>query len=358
MPEPDVLLTEEEIERRSLALAKQLRIESSEMRRYRRYGLGFKRRLAKTWSEPLNLYEVVLKATFDAWSEFSQEHWAQAQQESDFRFETLVSLHAQASLVAGEVLELLKGGYRNGAHARCRTLHELAVFAGVIAEHPEVAERFLAHDAIEDAKSLDTYQQKLAGRPGYVPYSKEDVDTVHVRRDEAVAHFGDAFGKGYYGWAVPLFPPKANLTFEKLEELAGLGHWRPWYDWATHLGVHASSRGVRLNLLTRGDVTAALAGPTNIGLSDPGEEALISLLQVTTSLLVHGRPITGDPTPAVVLKALLTLTHEAGEAFVAAEQRLAEKEAKVQAEAKPAAGGALHRLLGRVAPWWHPRNPR
>jgi len=357
MPHPDGLLTEEEIEQRSVALAKQLRGESPEMRAYRRYGEGFKKRLAKTWSEPLRLYEVILKATFDAGAVFSEEHWAQARQENDFRFETLASLYSQACLVAGEVIELLKGGYARGAHARCRTLHELAVFAQIIGEHPEVAERFLLHEAVEDARSMDTYQAKLAGRPGYEPYSKEDVDAGHARRDAALARFGDSF-KDYYGWAVPLFPAKVHLTFEKLEDLAGLGHLRPWYDWATHLGVHASSRGVRLNLLTRGDVSAPLAGPTNIGLSDPGEEALISLLQVTTSLLVDARPITGDPRRAVVLKALLTLTNEAGEAFVAAEQRLAEKEAEVQTEVKRAPGGALARLLGRVSPWWHLRNPR
>jgi hypothetical protein len=333
MPKADVVLTEEEIEHRSVLLAKQLRRESAELRRYRRLGEGFKKRLAKTWSQPLRLYEIVLKATLDGGREFVQEHWAQADQESDFTFEALTSLHAQACRVAGEVLELLRTGHAHGAHAHCRTLHELAVFAGVIAEHPQVAERFLLHDVIEDAKGLDTYQAKLAGRPGYVPYSNEDVDTVHARRDEALKRFDKSFGT-YYGWAVPLFPPKEHLTFEKLEDLAGLGHLRPWYDWATHIGVHASSRGVRLNLITRGDITTPLAGATNIGLSDPGQEALISLLQVTTSMMVHGRPITDDPTPVVVLKALMTLTDEAGEAFLAAEQRLAEKEAKVQAAAK------------------------
>jgi Family of unknown function (DUF5677) len=337
MTEPDHLLTEEEIDQRSVALAKELREARSELRSYRRWGEGFRKRLAKTWSEPLYLYEVVLKATLDAGREFGQEHEAQAKQENDFTFNVLTSLHPQACRVAGEVLELLKGGYARGSHARCRTLHELAVFAGVVAEHPEVTERFLLHDAIEDARGLDIYQRKLAGRQGYVAYSKEDVDAVHERRDSALKRFDKSFGD-YYGWAVPLFPAKTHITFEKLEDLAGLGHMRPWYDWATHLGVHASSRGMRLNLITRGDVTTPLAGATNIGLSDPGQEALISLLQVTTSLLVHGRPISGDPAPVVILKALMKLTNEAGDAFVAAEQRLAEKEAKVQQEAAKGVG--------------------
>jgi hypothetical protein len=358
MPQPDGLLTEEEIEQRSAALAKQLRGQSSELRKHRRFGEGFKKRLAKTWSEPLYLYEVILLTAFDSGSEFTREHWSQAVKEHDFAFQALTSLHARACLVAGEVLELLKGGYAHGAEARCRTLHELAVFAGVIGEHHEVAEKFLAHEAVEDSDNMDTYQAKLAGRSGYKPISQEDIDQNHARKAATLKLFGDSF-KGRYGWAVDLFPPKHPPTFGKLEELARLDHLRPFYDWATHLGVHASSRGVRLNVLERGEVRAPLAGPTNIGLAEPGHGALISLVQVTTSLLVHGRPLTGDPTPLVVLKALLKLTDEAGNAFHAADKRLEEKEARFQQdEARRATGGVMTKLLGRVAPRWRPRNPR
>jgi hypothetical protein len=182
---------------------------------------------------------------------------------------------------------------------------------------------------LKNSRSLDTYQAKLAGRSDYKPFSKEDVDKVHARRDAALKRFDNSF-KGYYGWAVPLFPAKEHITFEKLEELAHLDHLRPFYDWATHIGVHASSRAARLNVLTRGDEKFKLSGPTNAGLADPAGSALVSLLQVTTSLLVRGRPITGDPRRVVVLKALLQLEREAGDAFLAAHQRLEEKEAKFQ----------------------------
>jgi Family of unknown function (DUF5677) len=333
MPQPDAALTEEEIEQRSVALAKQLRGQMSELRKHRRYGEGFKKRLAKTWSDAFTLYEVVLLSAVDAGANYNREHRPQASQESDFRFTALTSLQARACLVAGEVFELLQGGWPHGAHARCRTFHELAVFAGVISEHPEVAEKFLLHDAVEDANNMDTYQAKLAGRPGYAPYSQDDIDENHARRDAALKRFGTQF-KGRYGWAAELFP-KDQPSFGKLEELARLDHLRPFYDWATHVGVHASSRGARLNVVHRGSESSLLVGPTNAGLADPGEEALISLVQVTTSLLVHGRPLSGDPKPVVVLKALLQLTDEAGAAFLAAHQRLDEREARVQqAEAK------------------------
>lgn len=164
--------------------------------------------------------------------------------------------------------------------------------------------RFLAHEAVEDSDNMDTYQAKLAGRSGYKPISQEDIDQNHARKAAALKLFGDSF-KGRYGWAVDL-------------------------------GVHASSRGVRLNVLERGQVRAPLAGPTNIGLAEPGHGALISLVQVTRSLLVHSRPLTGDPTPLVILKAVLTLTDEAGNAFHAADKRLEEKETRFSARGSEA----------------------
>src|SRR5438132_6544490 len=193
--EPDdytaVTAHEKDIEGRSIAMARRLKRQTSELRTHRAYGRGFKKRLAKTWSDAFTLYEVVLLSAIDAGSDFDRDHRPQASEENDFTFEALTSLHARAGLVAGEVFELLKGGWPHGAHARCRTLHELAVFAAVIGNHPKVAERFLLHDAIEDARSLDLYQAKLAGRSGYKPFSDEEVERNHERRDAVLKRFGN-----------------------------------------------------------------------------------------------------------------------------------------------------------------------
>ena len=75
----------------------------------------------------------------------------------------------------------------------------------------------------------------------------------------------------------------------------------------------------------------------NAGLADPGQSALISLVQVTTFLLVHGRPLGADSTPLVIARALANLLGEASDAFAGAERKLAEKEARFQeAEARRA----------------------
>ena len=55
----------------------------------------------------------------------------------DYVFEALSRLLARACRIAEEVLVLLKAGYGQGALARWRALHEVAVVADLIAENGE-----------------------------------------------------------------------------------------------------------------------------------------------------------------------------------------------------------------------------
>jgi hypothetical protein len=314
-----------------IALAKRLRARAHHLSERGAFGRAFRRRLAKTWGEAFTLYEIVLVCATEAGSDFDAVYRPGAAKENDMVFEALVGLHARACLVATETYELLKGGFPHGAQARWRTLHEHAVYAAVIADQgPGVAERYLLHDVIEHADEVDTYQSKLAGRFGREPYSQEEVDQMHARRDALLKRFGRQFG-GHYGWAAELFPMKPRFGFGDLEKLARLDHLRPFYDRSTHIGIHATSRGARLNVLKRGDRRFRLVGPTNIGMAEPGHGALISLVQVTTTLLIKGRPL-DDPMRLVVSEALLKLTDDAGDAFLAAAKRLQAKEERFQRE--------------------------
>jgi hypothetical protein len=91
---------------------------------------------------------------------------------------------------------------------------------------------------------------------------------------------------------------------------------RPHYGWASHR-VHAGAKGAALNVLHRGPFSAMLAGPTNWGLADPGHGTLVSLYQITTSLLLFGRSgLEDEPMRITILRALEKLVDEAGEAFL------------------------------------------
>lgn len=60
--------------------------------------------------------------------------------------------------VAAEIGTLLRSGFPEGAAARGRTLHELAVVSFVIKDaSPDVGERFLLHDGVGRCKDAESY---------------------------------------------------------------------------------------------------------------------------------------------------------------------------------------------------------
>lgn len=276
---------------------------------------GFEARLAHRWLDALVLYESVLVASHEMGSEFAQHHRKGAVEEQDHVFEALVRLQARACLTASEILSLLRSGYAFGAHARWRTMHELAVVAGLIARSGrEIAERYLLHQGIQEAKDAGDYQN-YAERLGYEAIPDEEMQAHRKLRAQLIEQFGRPF-KNPYGWAVPLFEDNPDPKFRDLEKLAGLDHLRPHYGWASHR-VHAGAKGAALNILSRGPQSVYLTGPTNVGLADPGHGTLISLLQVTTDLILFGRPSAeGSPHATAMVTALAKLVDEAGDEFL------------------------------------------
>jgi hypothetical protein len=276
---------------------------------------GFEARLGHRWLDALVLYESVLVASQEIGSEFAQYHGDGAVEEQDLVFDALVRLHARACLTASEILCLLRSGYPFGAHGRWRTMHELAVVAGLIARSgSEIAERYLLHKGIQEAREAEDYQ-RYAERLGYESLPDDEMQGHRKLRAKLIERFGRPF-KNPYGWAVPLFEGNRDPKFRDLEKLAGLDHLRPHYGWATHR-VHAGAKGAALNIVARGPQSVYLTGPTNAGLADPGHGALISLLQVTTDLVLFGRPSAeGSPHATAMVTALAQLVDEAGDEFL------------------------------------------
>ena len=277
--------------------------------------LEFEQRVMLFWKEPLNFLHVFVSMATEAGSEFNSEFRNEAVRSGDAVFEALTRLHGKACQVSKEILVLLRSGYADGAHARWRTLHELAVVACLISKHgQELAERYLLHGAIQRYKSALQYQ-KYCERLDQEPLPKEEVSAIKEERDRLVERFGTSFKKDY-GWAAlvtdPAFP---NLAV--LEECVGLDHWRPYYKLASD-NVHPNSRGTyfRLGLGSYQD-DVILAGAAYAGLADPGHSTAISLSLLTSVLLATRSTMDCAVYSCVIQK----FVHEIGDAFL--EARLA-----------------------------------
>ena len=271
----------------------------------------FEGSLRKRWQKPLDLLELFVSVATEAGSDFNDGFRDDAARSDDAVFEALTRLHARACQVSSEVLTLLRSGYADGAHARWRTLHEIAVVSGIIKKHgQDLAERYLLHDVMQRHKSARLHQ-KYAERIGDEPLSKEEVEQLESKCEELVRRFGKSF-KQDYGWAASVTgnePP----TFVNIEKRADVDHMRPYYRMAS-VNVHAGAHGAYFRLgqgISLGN-EILLAGPSMFGLADPGHATAISLLQTTLSLL------TTRPTMhyLVVSRTLMKLEKEIGNSLL------------------------------------------
>jgi len=302
------------------------------LREHRTFRRGFEQRLQRRWGPALDLYECVRVCCLEAGEDFHERQSRQAD-EDDLKHAALTLLHARACLVASEVQGLLRSGHAAGAQARWRTLHELAVIAFVLGSHDaEISERFLLHRQVErykDARQYQLYCEAL----GYEPFSDEEMDEIRQQHDEVVARYGPPY-KNDWGWAMSLFPVGQQASFSKLEQLAGLEHFKPWFRLSSH-GIHSGATGAIHIRGFYGKSDTMLAGPSNAGLADPGNGALISLHQVTTALLLYGGSNGPEPQDLLTLKAIANLLDQAQQAFLEIHHALEAEEAAIAALSNP-----------------------
>jgi hypothetical protein len=286
----------------------------SELRRQKRPYAGFERRLSRRWGLPLGLLRMLLT--------ISQEYGASLNQElrgasvhAPHVIEVLTRLHARACQVVHEILVLLTAGLADGAMARWRTLHEIAVIALFIGEHGEdLAERYVLHQRVESRRAMESYIA-CQDRLGYEPLEPSEVEAVERAYEDLIGRFGRSFGT-QYGWAAEQLGLK-RPTLSDIKRAVGIDHLRAHYRLASH-NVHANPKGVFFKLGLLEEENLLLAGPSNAGLEDPGHSAAISLVQTSTPLgLLH-------PTfdNIVALRIMFLLEHEIGQTFGDAHQQL------------------------------------
>jgi hypothetical protein len=295
-----------------VTLKKKWRIE---LRRQRREGIGFQKRLLARWGLPLDLLRMLLTISQEFGDNVNNELRKTSSPNSNHLIEVLTRLHARACQVVDEILVLLSAGFADGAMARWRTLHEIAVIALFIGEHgDELAERYILHQHVESRRAMRDYvacQERL----GYEPLESDEITTVERLYEAIIDRFGRTFSN-QYGWASDQLINN-NPTFANIEREVGFSHFRAHYRMASH-NVHGNPKGVFFKLGLFDEMDILLAGPSNAGLADPGHSAAISLVQTSAELaLLH--PTLDN---IITLKIMHDLEDEIGQAFGDAHQKL------------------------------------
>jgi len=271
---------------------------------------GFEQSVYQEWRKALELLEMFIVIASEAGEDFNEEFRPSASQNTDFMFEVLTRLHARSCQIANEVLTLLKAGYADGADARWRTMHEIAVIGFFIGKFgQDAAERYLLHEAVESYHAAQQYQLHYI-KLGYEPLADSELSRLHSSYEQLVDRFGRPYANNY-GWAASVLGNR-DPKFSDIEQAVDLEHWRPHYKLASH-NVHANPKGVFFKLgLYPGERELLLAGPSDTGFADPGHSTAISLLQITTSLLT----LKPNVDRLSICHILSTLAREIGDTFL------------------------------------------
>jgi len=288
---------------------------SAESRRQQQERDGFASRLFGRWGGGIDGLRVLLTISRELGSEISQAARHSTTENRKNLVEVLTRCHARSCLITEEIICLLCGGFADGAMARWRTLHEVAVVALFVQAHGEgLAERYILHQNVESRRGAVEFE-KCSKRLGYKPIDPAKLKAL----DRSCARLRARFGSDYmnaYGWAAHhLGNPKP--TFADIERSVGIEHLRPHYRMASH-NVHANPKGAFFKLGVLDELQILLSGPSNAGLADPGHSTAISLVQVSTTLNeIHPALDT-----LVALKMMLKLSDEIGESFITAHSKL------------------------------------
>lgn len=289
----------------------------AESRQRSRQLAGFSKRLHDRWRAPIEGLKMLLTISREFGARMNEEIRASKELRSEKHLvEVLTRSHARACQISEEVICLLGAGFADGAMARWRTLHEVAVVASFVGAHGEdLAERYLLHQNVESKRAADDYE-RFRVRLGREPLDAEEIKKLQ----EAFEALGRRFGKEFltsYGWAAHHLHLGKPPTFRDVEQAAKIDHLRPYYRMASH-PVHANPKGLFFQLGLLRESQILLSGPSNAGLVDPGHGTAISLAQVSAAL--GNLQTTLDN--IVALKIILQLVQEVGEAFSKAQAKL------------------------------------
>lgn len=262
---------------------------------------GFRLRLEERWGKPLGQLRMLLTMSRE-WCEWAHNRNESLEKGKKKQLRSiLIRLLVRGCQVTDEIICLLENGFADGAMARWRTLHEIAVVAAVIAQYGEnITQRYIDHQAVESKRALDKY---LACHKdlGYRPLSAREQKKIVKAYDRAIAKYGPDF-RTDYGWTGHHLKNK-KPTFADLEKAAGRAEMRSYYQMGND-NIHAGIKSMYFRLgLT--DYDGLLAGRSNVGLMEPGQNAAHTLTQLSAIVCISD-PILDDLVTGQMMQALRT----------------------------------------------------
>jgi hypothetical protein len=295
-------------------------------------GAATRAKIAADWSEPLDRLRMLVALCEQEGDTFNIAHLSGKSGQGQLRAEALARLHIRACRIAKEIILLLENGFAEGAQARWRTLHEVAVTATLIAEGGDgLTERYFDHEAVERKRALDDHRRAAAisGEPGASQRQSAGIEKAY---GAAIKKHGKSFNN-MYGWASGQLGIPKEPKFHDLQEAAGSLALKLRYRLAS-FDTHASS-GALEQPVHRWDPTTHIPGAFAAGFERPGSDTAQAIVQVTG--LLRAEP--WDVDDIALGLAMIRLRNDTANAWHEVARRIARREQR-----------ALDRAMRRPGP--------
>jgi hypothetical protein len=243
----------------------------------------------KIWGKPLDLLDALISLSLGLGDEFSQKFSSVASNDSDIVFHTVKRLHIRGCQVSSEILNLLRGGFADGAHARWRTLHEISIIAQFLATHDgELTERYLAHSSIVDYQRALQYW-KHSNDLGYAPLPDDEFAQIRNKYERVKDKYGKEFKnadwfRNDYWWASAVLN-NLHPNLVNIEESVGASFMQPFVK-LSHVNVHAGSKSIFLRFGSPPNNDLLVAGASVFGVGEPGQNTAYTISNLTSTLLL------------------------------------------------------------------------
>ncbi len=240
----------------------------------------FNELMCQRWHGAFNAYQVALNyCRHEGVSLYNQEK-DEAHRNSDFKFRAVSTLHANSCVAAHAVLLLLQAGLAQEALNKWRSMFEFSCFAVLLRKgDQELAERYILHAHVEDAKMLELEEAEL--QQNEKSYNKSTYDSCYERRDELIEKYGKSYNTPY-GWAVDATQNKSP-QIKDIVRAAGFYQYMSEHK-AASMSLHGSFDAI-YNISTPPSLHMKLWGPSSYGIAQAAEQSLLMLLLSTVDFL-------------------------------------------------------------------------
>lgn len=239
----------------------------------------FEANIQTRWSRPLERLRAYILLNLEIVEWFVDKH-----RPTSSTHRVLTLLHGRSCEISMQNVKLLESGYPDGAIARWRTLHEIAVTARLIAKYGEnTAERYLDYQVVKNYYDAEKYQ-KYRNSLGFSTIDSKKLKKLKKEKEKIVSKYGSGFDTGSgKGWLENL-PVEDNM--EQMEREVGLAFLHPFYDLA-NTRTHAGPKGAtwRMSQGVFSGLFDTRFGASNYGFTDPGQLTALSLSHVTAAVV-------------------------------------------------------------------------